>query len=85
MTYYTREGQALNWTRTDATTLAAAKRAATRALMFQGTDAWVGEEIDGRVYPVAVRRADPINMAASPRWVALDPDVAHSGDIEPVR
>lgn len=83
MGYYIREGQAANWTKTTATTLADAKRAAVRAQTFQGTDAWVGQEIDGRVYPVAVRRhRDALNMSARGAWVEMDPDFASCGDIE---
>lgn len=84
MTYYIREAQAHRWTPTRAATLAAAKRAAARAQMFQGTDLWVGELIDGAIRPVAVRRADALNMRITGRWVALDPWDAHCGDIEPV-
>lgn len=68
--FYIREANT-GWTKNSAATITGAKRAAGRAQMFQGTDLWVGQSINGAVVPVAVRRADPINMRAASAWVAL--------------
>jgi len=81
--FYIREAMAANWTVTSAATLGAAKRAAGRAQMVQGTDLYVGQEIDGRVYPVAVKRADALDMRQAGKWVELDPDDADVRDIAP--
>lgn len=77
--YYTREAQG-GWNVTKAATFASAKRAAVRAQMFQGTDAWVGVQIGDRIEPVAVKRADRLNMSVRGAWVEIDPDFASVGD-----
>jgi|HigsolmetaAR203D_1030402.scaffolds.fasta_scaffold00735_14 hypothetical protein len=58
------------WTKTNAQTLAAAKRAAERCRMFVATAVWVGEACDdGTIRAVAVKRRDPIS--GKPRgWVS---------------
>ena len=70
--YFIREGQG-NWTACKAETLGAAKRAAVRAQMFQGTDAWVGLRVGDMIEPIAVKRAHPLDMSLNGPWVDLDP------------
>ncbi|MCD9005207.1 hypothetical protein LDO31_02960 [Luteimonas sp. XNQY3] len=77
--YFIREAQG-NWTACSAQTIGAAKRAAVRGKIFQGTDAWVGRAIGSRIEPIAVKRADALNMSAKGRWVELDPDNASVSD-----
>lgn len=77
MTYYIAATQAngyvLNtalWIETKATTLAAAKRAATARRPALGMDAWVGvKRADGYVLAVAVRRVELPGPAC---WCDLD-------------
>ena len=79
MSYYIREGQG-QWNSCDAKTLSAAKRAAVRAQMFQGTDAWVGQRNGDVIEPIAVKRADAVDMARFGTWTYIDPANAHVGD-----
>lgn len=81
--YYIREAQG-SWNVTKAATLAAAKRAAVRAQMFQGTDAWVGVQMGDSIAPIAVKRADRLNMSVKGAWVEIDPDFASVGDFSAI-
>lgn len=57
------------WKPTRARTLAAAKRAAKRDQMFQGTSIFVAtQDSDGKFVVVAQRAADPINMNRTGQW-----------------
>lgn len=58
-----------SWKKTAAKTLAAAKRAATRAQVFQGTDIWVGEQNDDEIVTVAKKlHRDALDMNATGSW-----------------
>jgi hypothetical protein len=58
------------WRECSATTLANAKRAASRARAFQGTAAHVGiRRADGRVVTIAENRpASAVDMASARQW-----------------
>lgn len=57
------------WLPTNARTLSAAKQAATRMQMFQGTSLHVAEkDAAGEFHVVSVRRADAINMNKPGEW-----------------
>ena len=62
------------WKPCAAATLAAAKRAATRARTFQGTAAHVGvRHADGNVVAVAVNRpASALDMNAARAWLDIE-------------
>ena len=55
---------------TGATTLASAKRAATSNCCFQGQTLWVEQKspYNGKLFAVAVKRDDPINMSGRGKW-----------------
>lgn len=70
-TFYIREANN-NWTATPAKTLTAAKRAASRAQMFQGTDIHVGKQQGDKIITVASKaHRDALNMAAKGEWQDL--------------
>ncbi|AOD16780.1 hypothetical protein ACFOHQ_22230 [Xanthomonas fragariae] len=78
--YYIREAQG-QWAACNAKTMPAAKRAAVRAQMFQGTDVWVGSVVGEVIEPVAIKRhPDALNMSSRGRWVELDPAHCSVGD-----
>lgn len=59
------------WKPVEAKDLSAAKRAASKARMFQRTAAWVGrQKADGTFYAVAVKRCDAISGKSKP-WADL--------------
>jgi hypothetical protein len=67
MYYITESNQP--WNATPAHTLTGAKRAAARAQMFQGTDIYVGQEVDGEIVVVAKKlHRDALNMNAVGKW-----------------
>ena len=55
---------------TGATTLAGAKRAATANCCFQGQTLWVEQKspYNGKLFAVAVRRDNPINISGRGKW-----------------
>ncbi len=57
-----------SWETVAAKSLTAAKRAASRAQMFQGTAVFVGQLFGGSIKTVAVKRDDAINMALKGTW-----------------
>lgn len=79
MSYYIREGQG-QWQACNAQTIGAAKRAAVRAQAFQGTDCWVGRQAGDTIEPIAVKRADALDMSRSGAWTDINPEHAHIGD-----
>ncbi len=58
-----------NWIKTCATNITAAKRAAARAQMFQGSDIFVGIKSGDDVLVVAKKlHRDALNMSAVGKW-----------------
>ena len=77
-TYYVAETQAtatvndanadVLWQELTAKTLTGAKRAASRAQMFQGTTLHLAVVYQGDFVRIAVKRADALNMDHRPVW-----------------
>jgi len=71
-TYYIAEdlgSYGKNWKPTRARTTAAAKRIATRVQMFQGTHVYVGLELNGTIFPVAMKlHRHALDMNAAGKW-----------------
>lgn len=58
-----------SWTATKATTLHGAKRAASAAQMFQGTDIHVGQQVGDKIITVASKlHLDALDMNATGKW-----------------
>ncbi|ARB47010.1 MULTISPECIES: hypothetical protein [Gammaproteobacteria] len=67
-TFFIREANT-DWQATSAKTLAGAKRAASSAQMFQGTDIFVGIQCGDEIRVVSQKlHPDALNMASKGRW-----------------